>query len=148
MTMFSTDEGYEAYHILEAVAWNDIGVRILVDVGGSHGSASIALAERVGAIKCIVQDLPEVVTVGQLGLPSHLRDRITFMAHDFFTEQPVRGADVYYFRWIFHDWSDKYCTKILRSLIPALKVGARIVISEFLVPPPGAIPLYREWLVR
>ena len=146
--MVSTEEGYEAHHILEAVDWNAIDAKTLVDVGGSHGSASIALAERVEAIKCIVQDLPEVVTEGQSRLPAHLRDRISFMAHDFFTEQPVKGADVYYFRWIFHDWSDKYCTKILRSLIPALKVGARIIISEIIVPPPGAIPLYREWLVR
>ena len=100
--MVSTDEGYDAYHILEAVAWNDIGAKISVDVGGSLGRASIALAERVVAIKCIVLDLSEVVTEGQSRSPPHLRARLTFMAHDFFTEQSVRGADVYYFRWIFH----------------------------------------------
>ena len=148
MSMISTDEGYEACHLIEAMPWDAIGARVFVDVGGSHGSASIALAQRMKTIKCIVQDLPEVAAEGDLRLTPDLRDRITFMAHDFFTEQPVKGADVYYFRWIFHDWSDKYCTKILRSLTPALKFGARIVISDFIVPHPGAISLYREWLVR
>ena len=60
MSMVSTNEGYDAYHILEAVAWNDIGAKNLVIWGGGDGSASISLAERVEAIKCIDQDLPEV----------------------------------------------------------------------------------------
>ncbi len=146
--MISTDEGYEVHHIIEAVPWDVIGAKVFVDVGGSHGSASIVLAQRMEEITCIVQDLPEVAAEGDLKLTPDLRDRISFMAHDFFTEQPVKGADVYYFRWIFHDWSDKYCTKILQSLIPALKYGARIIISDFIIPPPGVISLYREWLVR
>jgi len=52
---------------------------------------------------------------------------------DFFTEQPS-VADVYYFRWIFHNWSDKYCIQILRNLIPSLRPGARIVIHERVLP--------------
>ena len=67
-----------------------------------------------------------------------------FMAHDFFTEQPVVGADVYYFRWILHDWSDKYCTRILKALIPALKPGARIVLSERCLEPPCTVSHAQE----
>jgi hypothetical protein len=52
---------------------------------------------------------------------------------DFFTPQPV-AADVYYFRSIFHNWADKYCVEILRSLVPALKKGARIIIHERVLP--------------
>ena len=60
------------------------------------------------------------------------------MAHDFFKEaQPVHGADVYFFRFIFHNWPDKYCLKILRSLIPALKTGAKVVIIDYVLPGPG-----------
>lgn len=70
------------------------------------------------------------------------------MAHEFFAEQPVQGADVYYFRCILHDWSDKYAIRILRSLIPALKVGARILLSEYVVPEPGEISSYQERVLR
>ena len=60
------------------------------------------------------------------------------MEHDFFTPQPI-AADVYYFRSIFHNWSDKYCVKNLHKLIPALRPGARIVINERMLPDLSAI---------
>ena len=64
-----------------------------------------------------------------------------------FQEQPV-CADVYHFRWIFHNWPDKYCTMLLRAQIPALKAGARIVIQDFVVPESGTAPFYQEKLSR
>lgn len=39
-------------------------------------------------------------------------------------------ANVYFLRWITHDWSDKYALMILRNLIPALKDGARIIVYD------------------
>ncbi|EME44652.1 hypothetical protein DOTSEDRAFT_24658 [Dothistroma septosporum NZE10] len=54
------------------------------------------------------------------------------MPHDFFSEQYVKNADVYFFRFIFHNLADKYAVKILHALIPALKAGARIVICQVL----------------
>lgn len=60
----------------------------------------------------------------------------------------MKGADVYFFRWIFHDWSNTYGAKLLRNLIPALKKGAKVVISEICIPPPGLLPLYDERSVR
>jgi len=65
---------------------------------------------------------------------------VEFMAHDFFDEQPVKGAEVYYYRHTLHNWPDKYCTKTLKALIPALKTGARLLIMDMLMPPPGALP--------
>ncbi|KAI1110868.1 S-adenosyl-L-methionine-dependent methyltransferase [Nemania sp. NC0429] len=105
----------------------------MVDVGGSHGSVAIHVAERFPNMSCVVQDLPDTVADGESRLPPHLKGRVTFMAHDFFTPQPV-SADVYYFRSIFHNWADKYCIKILRNLIPALRTGARIIIHERVLP--------------
>ena len=74
----------------------------------------------------MVQDLPKTVA----SAPKDVDARIQFQAHDFFTEQPVKGADVYLFRWILHNHSDKYSIKMLRALIPALKKGARVVIND------------------
>ena len=39
-----------------------------------------------------------------------------FLAHDFFTPQTVKGAEVYLMKYIIHDWSDEYAVKILRRL--------------------------------
>ena len=79
--------------------------------------------------------------------PSGLEDRISFMAHDFFTPQPIT-ADVYFFRFIFHDWPDKYGISILQNLVPALKPGARVLINEFCLPEPGMISAYKERVLR
>lgn len=70
------------------------------------------------------------------------------MAHDFLKEQPVRNADVYFFRFVFHNWSDKYCIQILRNHIPELKKGARIVINDYVLPEPGTLPSHWEEKLR
>lgn len=69
------------------------------------------------------------------------------MIHDFFIQQPI-VADVYLFRAIFHNWPDHYCVKILHSLIPALKHGARIIVNDGVVPEPGTLDLLAERNIR
>ncbi|ETS76496.1 hypothetical protein PFICI_11883 [Pestalotiopsis fici W106-1] len=117
--------------LLDNYPWADL--RTMVDVGGSHGSVAISIAERFPKMKCFVQDLSDTVAEGASHLPADLSDRVEFMAHDFFTPQPVK-ADVYYFKSIFHNWADKYCIKILQKLVPALQKGAKIIIHERILP--------------
>lgn len=148
MALIQDRDGYGPRHVVQALPWQDLGVKLFVDVGGSYGSLAVAFAQRFDNIRFIVQDLPEIISDGLSHIPSELLHRIEFMTHDFFTEQPIKGADVYHFRWIFHNWSDKYCVEILQNLIPALKNGARIVISEFVIPSHGEVSLQREWLSR
>ena len=95
-----------------------------------------------------MQDLASAVDSGASSLPPELSNRVEFMPHDFFTEEPVKGADVYLFRWIFHNWSDEYCIKILRSLTPALNNGAMIVINDNVLPEPGTMGLWQEGRLR
>jgi chemotaxis methyl-accepting protein methylase len=109
-----------------------------------YGQVSIALANRHPLFRFVVQDRPETVSDGSSKLPAELTDRVTFMAHDFFTEQPIKGADVFLLRWILHDWSDKYAIKILRALAPALKPGVRILINEAVIPEPGVLSPFDE----
>ena len=148
MSLLSSEEGYEPSYILKAFDFGNLKPSLLVDVGGSYGEVSKELASNVPNLRCIVQDVPEVAAKGEASLPADLSDRVTFMSHDFFSDQPVKGADIYFFRFIFHDWPDKYCIQILRCLAPALKDGARIIISDRTMPQPGSVALYNEWLTR
>lgn len=95
-----------------------------------------------------MQDRPQVVALGQKNVPSHVRGRVEFRAHDFFQEQPVKDADVYMLRWILHDWSDKYAVRILQALIPALKGGAKVLLLEQVLPVPGERAMYQERAYR
>ncbi|KAK4936397.1 hypothetical protein LTR10_022723 [Elasticomyces elasticus] len=116
--------------IVEAYDWASMGAATIVDVGGGKGFVSRQLAKHFPQLSFVVQDLEETADAGREQLPAELKDRITFMTHDFFTEQPVKGADAYFLRAIFHDWPDKYCIQILHNLIPALKNGAKIIMQD------------------
>jgi hypothetical protein len=74
----------------------------------------------------------------------HKRPNIQFMKHDFFTPQVVKDADVYIYRWIFHNWADGQSVKILQAAIPALKPGARILINDGCLPEPGSEHQFEE----
>lgn len=121
---------------------------MFIDVGGSHGTASIALAEKHPQLSCIIQDYPTVIDGAEARLPKHLKGRVTYMAHDFWTEQSIKGADIYFFRWIFHDWADEHAVKILRQTTPALKPGARIIVNDACVPQSGLLGAKQELDLR
>ena len=148
MSWFSTGPGLEMTHVLEAFRWESEVDGLVVDVGGSYGSICVALARNYPSLRFIVQDRPEVVNVGRQELPRELIDRVMFFEHDFFDDQPVKGADVYILRWVLHDWSDQYAIKILRALIPALKTGAKVLINEIILPEPGKLTPYHERRLR
>lgn len=147
MVFSQTEPGFSVQHLLDG--YDFASVRTMVDVGGSGGRLAVQVAERFPSIESIVvQDLPEIIKSFDSFVPSQLRSRIKPMAHDFFQNQPVHGADVYLLRWILHDWSDKYCIKILRALIPGLKKGAKVVISDICIPEPGQLSVRNERVMR
>ncbi|KAI1212023.1 putative O-methyltransferase [Annulohypoxylon truncatum] len=152
MRFFTQRPGLEPERVVNGYPWEKIGgdgSGTVVDVGGSHGKISIALARRFPSLNFIVQDLDEpVVRDAERQRPEEVANRVRYMVHDFFTEQPVKGADVYFFRAVLHNWSDTYATKILQALIPALKPGAKIILNEPVVPEPDKIPAGNAARVR
>ncbi|KAF2969065.1 hypothetical protein GQX73_g4493 [Xylaria multiplex] len=146
MRAFTEGTGFELSHIVNNFPWGDLGEGIIV--GGSQGFASFAIARQFPQVSCVVQDLEPVIAAVKNDTPPDLASRVKFMTHDFFTEQPVVGADVYFFRWIFHNWSDKYAVEILRKHIPALKKGAKIVINDNILPQPGMLSQWQEDRLR
>lgn len=103
-------------------------------MGGSTGHDASLLARNYPKLSLIVQDLPEVEAAFRSHCPSDVSSRITFQKHDFFTPQTCQ-ADAYFLKTILHDWPDKYATRILRNLLPALKPGARILLCEIIATP-------------
>ncbi|KAF8242762.1 S-adenosyl-L-methionine-dependent methyltransferase, partial [Wilcoxina mikolae CBS 423.85] len=132
--------GNSADTLLEGgVDWEALGDGLVVDVGGSWGSLSQMIAQKHKKLRFIVQDLESVVIDGPSKLDPEVGGRIEFMAHNFFEPQPV-AADVYLFRRIFHDYSDKYCVRILNNLIPKMTKTSKIVIADAILPPPNTLP--------
>ncbi|KAF2757675.1 putative O-methyltransferase [Pseudovirgaria hyperparasitica] len=124
---------FDISHLFRDLGWTEETCpKLLVDVGGSHGSVAIKLLRRFPRLRCIIEDMPEVVTTARV--PEDVADRIEFQPYNFFMPQPVKGADVYFFRSILHDWSDKYAVQIIRNLVPAMKPGARIIFNEVCLP--------------
>ncbi|KAF7186966.1 O-methyltransferase AMT9 [Pseudocercospora fuligena] len=133
----------------ESFNWQDLpaGSKI-VDVGGGRGHMTLPLAESYPHLKFFSQDRAEFVAgAKESDLTAPNGASVEFVQHDFFTLQDL-VADVYLFRRIFHDWSDKYCTKILQALKPALKVGTRLLINERVLPEPRGRPDFAEYEVR
>jgi hypothetical protein len=149
MASLTGGEGYELSYLLSNYDWAalDAVSGTLVDVGGSHGFVCTALAAQHPHMRFIVQDLPKTVSSAP-PLPAALAGRITYQAHNFLTPQPVRGADVYLFRWILHNQADQYAVAMLRQLIPALKRGARVLINDHCLRGPGEEGAWDEKIMR
>jgi precorrin-6B methylase 2 len=143
MSFFQASPGMQTAHIINGYEWGEY--KTVVDVGGSHGAVALELVKRFPDMTVVVQDLPEVIS----SAPITTSDRITFQPYNFFTSpQPIKNADIYLFRMIFHNWGDNYCTQILRNLLPSLKPGAKIVINDHVVPEPGGLSAYKDRTVR
>lgn len=122
-------------------------------MGGSTGHASIALARQYPDLTFIVEDLPEVIAQGPEYLASQedcksLSGRIFYRTHSFLDPQPVKDADVYFFRTVIHNWSDDDSVRILSHLVQVMKPGARILIMDIVLPAPGSLPASKERLLR
>ncbi|KAF2873316.1 O-methyltransferas-like protein [Massariosphaeria phaeospora] len=146
MKSFTADiPGNSPSFLINGYPWESLGPATVVDVGGSQAQIAIMLAEAFPKLNLIVMDLPDVLRHAQV--PEHLSNRIQLHGHDFFEKQST-VADVYFFRWIFHDWPDKYMIKILRQLVPVLRPGARIIVNDSICPGPNTVPYDVERTIR
>jgi O-methyltransferase domain len=112
--------------------------RLIVDVGGGHGTILSALLARAPQARGVVFDLPEVVRTAP---PA---ERIEFTAGDFRTSVPP-GGDAYILCHVLHDWDDAAARQILAACRRAAGDGVRLLIVEaVLAERPG--PLMPELL--
>ncbi|KAI4159295.1 MAG: hypothetical protein LQ342_006699 [Letrouitia transgressa] len=140
--------GVDYGHVANGYDWEKLGKGTVVDMGGSAGHVSMALAKRFPQLKFVVQDFKETVTASEAALPAEFRDRISYQAHDFFKPQPLNGAAVYMMRHICHCWPDKHLIKILQQNVPAMGPDSKIVVVETIVLPPGEYSYLEERWAR
>lgn len=57
-----------------------------------------------------------------------------WIAHDFFTPQPVENAAVFLLKQILHDWPDAYASRILVRLRDVARKDTKLVLIENLIP--------------
>ncbi|GMG30691.1 unnamed protein product [Aspergillus oryzae] len=120
------------YPVGERLAAGSLSAKpIIVDVGGNQGVDLQRFADTFPELECelILQDLPETIA----GIPGQLDSRIKPTAHDFFTEQTAKGADIYYLKSILHDWDDVASRKILSNIANVMQPHSRLLINEMIL---------------
>ena len=100
----------------------------IVDVGGGRGHLLRAVLDAVPSATGVLFDLPEVIQSVHVGHP-----RMSAMAGDFFVDS-LPKADAYVLMDVLHDWPDKECAAILRTVRSAAPAGARLLVVEAIVP--------------
>ncbi len=140
MKVMTSRPEFDLSYATDYYDWAALGEAQIVDVGGAKGHFALTLAARHRDVKIIVQDMGPVIKDADAG---EFENRVQFMTHDLFEQQVTKG-DVFFFRWIFHNWSDRHCIRILKAQIPALRPGTRIILQEALMPEKGSTAQWKE----
>ncbi|KAF2203259.1 S-adenosyl-L-methionine-dependent methyltransferase [Delitschia confertaspora ATCC 74209] len=105
----------------------------VVDVGGGRGQALEAIQRDWPGMKgkLVLQDLPHVVKDAEKkGLPEWMGTS----GGSFFEEQKIKGARIYHFRRIFHDWDQIKGRQILENTKAAMNDLSRVIIADMALP--------------
>lgn len=110
---------------LDVESENDV---VFVDIGGGDGGQSIEVRKvhKLGG-KVIMQDRRAVV---EQAIKAR-KAGVETMEYDFFTEQPVKGARVYFIQFVLLNWQDDDCVRILASQAPAMGPRSVLMIVDF-----------------
>ncbi|KAF2742529.1 O-methyltransferase [Sporormia fimetaria CBS 119925] len=148
MGNFSKGTSHKVEHLVENYDWIGLGNKKVVDLGGSHGHISLAIAKAAPNLKFVVQDLPGTAADGERMLDPAFKSRIEFQGHNLMDEQPVKDADIYMFRSVLLNWPDKYVVKFLKNLVPAMRPGVKVLVNEGCLPEPGTVDSWDDKLLR
>lgn len=123
-----------------ADAYDFADMRLLVDVGGSHGVFLDALLRRHPGLRGILFDLPHVVEGARERLEAGILERCQLVGGDMFEAVP-EGGDAYMLSRVIHDWDDERSVAILERCRRAMAPEGRLLLVEEVLPP-GDAPAY------
>lgn len=119
--------------------------KLVVDVGGGHGSLLLSLLEANPHIKGMLCDLPHVASEAQRQIEkAGMQERCSAVGADFFRDVP-RGGDAYVLAHVIHDWSDEASGRILGNCASAMVPEGRIWLVENILPANNS-PSRAQWL--
>jgi len=109
----------------------------VVDVGGAHGELLERLLEAQTHMTGTLFDVPSVIArAAEIPRAAGFVQRASLVGGDFFDSVPS-GKDLYILKHILHDWDDERALSILRNVASAMPRGARLLIAEQGIAPPG-----------
>jgi len=108
---------------------------LMVDVGGGVGGQVGAFRKQYPNLpgRCVLQDLPDTISRNQSP-----PENVECIAYNFFEPQPIKGARLYLFRSVCHDWDDGKSRELLSNTVAAMDPGySRLLIDEWVLPDSG-----------
>jgi hypothetical protein len=107
---------------------------VIIDVGGATGNLLAHIVSRYPQCRGILFDRPHVVADALAFLRGKgVENRVRIERGDFFESVPG-GADAYILSHIIHDWTEEECLTILINCRRSMKLGAKLLIIEFVLP--------------
>ena len=126
---------YERYPPAANISYEDLKIGpeavLMVDVGGGVGGQVGSFRKQYPDLpgRCILQDLPDTISKN-----SSPPANVECMAYDFFTPQPIKGARLYLFRSVCHDWDDEKSRELLSNTVDAMDpTYSRLLIDEWVL---------------
>ncbi|MDA4104964.1 methyltransferase [Mycolicibacterium monacense] len=115
-------------------AYDFSGFKLVVDVGGGHGSVLSTILRSAPQARGVLYDLPEVVAdAGPTFEAAGVADRASATGGSFMDSVPD-GGDLYVMKNIIHDWSDDDAATILRNIRTAMAPGGKLLLIEMVLP--------------
>jgi hypothetical protein len=118
-------------------AYDFSGADKIADIAGGVGHLLGAILQKYPTAKGILFEIPPVLEGAPAMLESYgVADRVELVTGDF-TDSIAVKADIYLLKHIIHDWYDEKNEKILRNIRDVMPDGAKVLIIDAVVPPPG-----------
>jgi len=115
---------------------------VVCDLGGGVGHILVAIAQHYPQLGGILFDLPPVAKRAAANFAeSGLDGRLKTMGGSFLEPLPAQleQCDVFYTKFIMHDWPDEECVTILRNIAAVAKRGASFVTTDFILDLDGEV---------
>ncbi len=105
-----------------------------MDIGGAHGSLLASILRANPHLDGTLFDLPPVIEDARHHIPADLEGRYKLVPGNFHKQIPA-GGDLYFMRYIIHDWDDAECVNILKNCRMVMEPGSRLLVFEGILEP-------------
>ncbi|KAJ5787470.1 S-adenosyl-L-methionine-dependent methyltransferase [Penicillium paradoxum] len=133
-------KGINLGQYLSLYPWASEAGKTIIDVGGGVGAGTLPFLQAHGSLRLKIQDLPESEPKFHEYVKTSFpefegSDRVEFLAHDFFTPQSEKEADIYFLRHVIHDWPDADAHRILSNCAAVMAPHSKLLILEHMISP-------------